>query len=98
MKTFTKTDMIEALSTQLQLSKKKSAELIEKTFELMKKRLSAGDFVKLWGFGKFEVRLKKPRLGRNPKTKEAMMISQRKVVVFRASPLLKEAVRGGNYP
>ena len=61
-------------------------------FEVIKDTLSTGEKVKLSGFGNFEVRYKKPRLGRNPLTGEEIMISARHVVTFKASPVLKDYV------
>ena len=63
-------------------------------FETMKQTLEAGDGLKISGFGKFDVRRKNARRGRNPKTEDALIIPERTVVTFKASQVLKAAVAG----
>lgn len=88
----TKADLAEALYNELGLNKREAKEFVELFFEKIRASLSAGDSVKLSGFGNFDLRNKNPRPGRNPKTGEEIPISARRVVTFRASHKLKERV------
>jgi integration host factor subunit alpha len=92
--TITKADLVEAVHTKVGFSKKESGELVEKVFELMKRTLEAGEELKISGFGKFDVRRKRARRGRNPKTEQGLMIAARTVVTFKASQILKQRVAG----
>ena len=67
-RTLTKADIVESVFQRVGFSKKESSELVELVFETMKKTLERGEKIKISGFGKFEVREKKPRRGRNPQT------------------------------
>jgi integration host factor subunit alpha len=88
----TKADLAEHLHDRLGLSKKEARELVESGLEEIADTLASGEEVKLSGFGKFELRDKPPRPGRNPKTGEEVTISERRVVNFRPSQVLKERV------
>lgn len=88
----TKVDLAEALYNELGLNKREAKEFVELFFEKIRTTLSAGESVKLSGFGNFGLRHKNPRPGRNPKTGEEIPISARRVVTFRASHKLKERV------
>jgi len=88
----TKADLTEAIYEKIGFSKKESAELVDMVFETIKETLSDGENLKISGFGSFVVRKKDSRVGRNPQTGDAITISQRKVVTFKASPVLKEAM------
>lgn len=88
----TKADLAEHLHDRLGLSKKEARELVEAGLEEITDTLADGEEVKLSGFGKFELRDKPPRPGRNPKTGEEVTISERRVVNFRPSQVLKERV------
>lgn len=94
----TKADLVEAVYTQLEgssrVSKRESAELVELVFDTMKETLGGGDKVKISGFGNFVVRHKKPRVGRNPQTGTEITISERRVLSFKASQVLKAALNG----
>jgi len=90
----TKADVVEAVSSGCGFSKKDSIDLVENVFLLMKGCLERGEDLKISGFGKFEVKQKKPRRGRNPQTGEALEISARKVLSFKPSQLLRAAVNG----
>jgi integration host factor subunit alpha len=79
-------------------SKKVSSEVVEKVFDAMKETLAAGDGLKISGFGKFDVRKKNARRGRNPKTEEGLIIPARTVVTFKASQVLKAVVAGEPAP
>lgn len=85
----TKADIVERLHQRLGLSKKESYGHVEALFELMKETLSNGDRVKIAGFGSFDVRQKHDRRGRNPQTGEAITITARRVLTFKASQKLK---------
>jgi integration host factor subunit alpha len=90
----TKAELIEAVS-KIGISKKESADLVELVFDTMKNTLSAGEKIKISGFGNFVVREKRARMGRNPQTSESMEISARRVLTFRPSPVLKSRLNGG---
>jgi integration host factor subunit alpha len=92
--TLTKADLVEAVHKRLGLSKKESAELVEKVFETIKVTLVRGEPVKVSGFGKFDVRLKQARRGRNPKTEEKLIIPEHYVLSFKPSQGLKLRVAG----
>ena len=71
-----------------------AAEMIDLVFGAMKERLAAGENVKLSGFGSFVVADKAPRSGRNPQTGGEIVITARRVVKFKASPVLRDKVNG----
>ena len=85
----TKADLIEAVYQKVGFSKKESAEIVEKVFELIKSTLGHGEKIKISGFGNFVVREKKSRIGRNPQTGQEIEISARRVLTFRPSQVLK---------
>ena len=94
----TKADMAERLFDELGLNKREAKELVELFFEEIRQALEDGQQVKLSGFGNFDLREKKQRPGRNPKTGEEIPISARRVVTFRPGQKLKarvEAYAGG---
>ena len=92
----TKSDIIEAvydgLRTHGVYSKREAAEIVETVFETMKDTLGNGEQLKISGFGKFEVKSKKERVGRNPQTGQQIMISARRVLTFKPSQVLKTAL------
>ena len=88
----TKADIIETVSVTCGFSKKESSDLVECVFSLIKKSLESGEDLKISGFGKFEVKHKNTRRGRNPQTGEALEISARRILSFKPSQLLKTAV------
>ena len=77
------------------LTKKRAAEIIDSTFEIIKESLEKGDPVLLPGFGKFKVRFKWARKGRNPKTGEPMILDSRRVITFQCSPKLRSKMMAG---
>jgi integration host factor subunit alpha len=77
----------------LGFSKKDSARIVEHVFEIMKDNLTRGEKIKVSGFGSLDVREKKARKGRNPQTGEEILISARKVLTFKASQILKKALK-----
>ncbi|MFK5947242.1 MAG: integration host factor subunit alpha [Methylococcales bacterium] len=88
----TKADFAERLFDELGLNKREAKEMIELFFEEIKGSLENGEQVKISGFGKFELRDKCSRPGRNPKTGEEIPISARRVVTFRSGQKLKARV------
>ena len=88
----TKKDIVNSLYMQIGYSKKISENLLEDFFELILDNLKRHKMVKIAKFGTFIVREKKSRIGRNPKTKEKKLISQRKVVLFKPSKELKKSI------
>lgn len=88
----TKADFAEELFDELGLNKREAKEIVELFFEEIKSSLEQGQQVKISGFGKFELRDKNSRPGRNPKTGEEIPITARRVVTFRSGQKLKARV------
>ncbi len=88
----TKADLIENVSERVGFYKKEASEIVELVFEVLKENLSTGENVKISGFGNFMVRRKKTRKGRNPQTGDEIQISERNVVTFKTSQVLKNAL------
>ncbi|MEN8260596.1 MAG: integration host factor subunit alpha [Pseudomonadota bacterium] len=88
----TKADFAERLFEELGLNKREAKEIVELFFEEIKTSLEEGDQVKISGFGKFDLRDKNTRPGRNPKTGEEIPITARRVVTFRPGQKLKSRV------
>ncbi len=88
----TKADIIESVYERIGFSKKEAAEAVEVVFETMKSTLAAGEKIKVSGFGNFVVRGKRARVGRNPQTSAVITISERKVLTFKPSQVLKDAL------
>ncbi len=95
-KTLTRADLCEAVYQKVGLSRTESSELVETVLEEICTSVVKGDSVKLSSFGSFLVRSKNERIGRNPKTGEEVSISPRRVMVFKPSNVLKQAVLKGN--
>ena len=91
-RTITRADLSEAVYQEVGLSRNESAELVESVLDEISKALVGGDVVKLSSFGSFSVREKGQRIGRNPKTGEEVPILPRRVLVFRASHVLKNRI------
>ncbi|CAL4326193.1 integration host factor subunit alpha [Buchnera aphidicola] len=89
----TKAAISENLFEKLQLTKKDSKKFVEFFFEEVRKSLEKGENVKLSGFGNFELKDKKERPGRNPRTGEAVLITARRVVTFKAGQKLKSRIK-----
>ena len=85
----TKADLIEELYLQAAFTKKESADIVDSVFELLKSTLESGEDIKVSGFGKFEVREKVARNGRNPQTGEPIEIAARKIITYMPSKTLK---------
>ena len=92
MGALTKADLAEQLFDQLGLNKREAKEVVELFFEEISRSLEDNVQVKLSGFGNFELKEKKERPGRNPKTGEGVRISARRVVTFHAGQKLKARV------
>ena len=92
--TVTKQDLTRHLSDTTDLTAKECAALVDTLFDTIRSTLATGEDVKLSGFGNFTLREKRARPGRNPKNGEPVEISARRVVTFRASPLLKDRCAG----
>ena len=90
----TKAHLAELLFEQVGLNKRESKDMVEAFFELVANSLIEGTDVKISGFGNFQIRVKAPRPGRNPRTGEAIPIKARNVVTFHASHKLKGVVQG----
>lgn len=88
----TKADMVEKLISDIGLPRKDAKELVEEFFETIKAALVQGSSIKLSGFGNFDLRDKRQRPGRNPKTGEEIPVSARRVVTFKAGQKLKARV------
>jgi integration host factor subunit alpha len=96
--TLTRANLAEAVHDEVGLTRQDCAELVERTLELVAAALEQGEVVKLSGFGVFQVRAKRARMGRNPKTGEPASIDPRRVISFRASHVMKarvDRVQGG---
>ena len=90
--TITRADLSEAVYQQVGLSRNESAALVETVLNEISGALAEGDSVKISSFGSFAVRQKGQRVGRNPKTGEEVPILPRRVLVFRASHVLREFI------
>ena len=90
--TLTKTDIIEAIQKENGYSRKQSTEVTEILLEIIKQSLESGEDVLISGFGKFQVKTKKERRGRNPATNEDLTLPPRRVVTFKCSNKLKTRI------
>jgi integration host factor subunit alpha len=89
----TKAEIVQALYTRVGgFSKKESADIVDLVFEMMKETLGRGEKIKISGFGNFVLRDKRQRPGRNPQTGDPIKISERRVLTFKASQILKQAL------
>ncbi|MBJ7380548.1 MAG: HU family DNA-binding protein [Polynucleobacter sp.] len=88
----TKADLIEAIADKADLSKAKAEEALNITLDEIKKSVTKGDTVQLVGFGSFSSGSRKARMGRNPKTGEAIKIAASKTVKFSAGKAFKDSV------
>ncbi len=88
----TKAEIIEAVAEGNGFSKKQATDTVEMLLEIMKRTLASGEDVLISGFGKFCVKEKSERRGRNPATGDAMMLRPRRVVTFKCSGKLREII------
>jgi integration host factor subunit alpha len=88
----TKADLLSTINEQIGLPKKDAFEILEELLEIIKVTLESEEEVKIAGFGKFEVKQKNERRGRNPQTGEEIRIDGRKVLTFKPSGILKNRI------
>ena len=88
----TKADIVEKVADDLRGTKRDAQDMVESVFSIVKETLESGEDVKITGFGKFEVKQKTDRRGRNPQTGEAITIAARKVLTFKPSAVLRDGV------
>ncbi|MBW1667463.1 MAG: integration host factor subunit alpha [Deltaproteobacteria bacterium] len=91
----TKEKIIEDIYHNVGLSKAQSRKVVERVFEIVKQTLESGENLLISGFGKFIVREKAARRGRNPQTTEDLQLRARRVVVFRTSNVLRKKINEG---
>src|SRR5215471_21354467 len=94
----TKADIVDRIYEKVGFSKKEATDVVESIFEIIKERLEKAEKVKISGFGNFVINAKRPRKGRNPQTGEEIVISGRRVLSFKPSPVLKKTMNGGEPP
>lgn len=94
-RTLTRADLADAVVRKIGLPRNESQEMVELVLGEISTTLSRGEGVKLSSFGSFGVREKGERMGRNPKTGEEVPITPRRVLVFRASNIMKSRINGG---
>ncbi len=88
----TKNDIIQTVIERVGFSSRQSSDIVEQLIEIIKKTLENDDKIMISGFGKFSVKKKKERLGRNPATGDSLMLEKRKVVTFQHSIVLKDKI------
>jgi integration host factor subunit alpha len=88
----TKADIAENIQSATGFTRKESAEMMETVFSIMKATLESGETLKIPGFGSFIVKQKADRRGRNPQTGEAITIEARRILTFKPSTLLRQAI------
>ncbi len=91
----TKEKLIISLETRLGMGRQESRQVVERLLKIMKDTLSRGEDLLISGFGKFSVRQKKARRGINPQTKKGLILSARKVVMFKPSGVLRRRLNEG---
>jgi integration host factor subunit alpha len=89
----TKADLVDAVFQHVGFSKKESAQIVEQVFDIIKGTLETGEMIKISGFGNFVVRDKRARIGRNPQTGDEIEISARRVLTFKPSQVLRNALK-----
>ena len=92
--TLTKSNIADSIFNNCGFSKTKSIQATETTLEIMKSTLESGEDILISGFGKFEVRGKNQRKGRNPATGNDLVLDARRVVTFKCSGVLRERLNG----
>jgi integration host factor subunit alpha len=88
----TKADLVKRLQVKFGYSHKESADMLESLLDIIKSTLESGEDIKIAGFGKFEMRQKKDRMGRNPQTGESITIEARTILKFKPSAVLRQAL------
>jgi len=92
--TLTKAHIIDSVSEKLELKRQESVSLVESLLEIIKHTLESGEDVLISGFGKFCIKDKKERNGRNPQTARDMKLRERRVITFKSSSVLKGNMSG----
>ena len=90
--TLTKADIADTISDQVGYTKRESLKVVDQLFEYIKNSLESGEDVLISGFGKFSVKDKRARKGRNPQTGDPLLLSPRKVVTFKYSGKLRDVI------
>ncbi len=88
----TKADIVERIHQKIGFSKKESSEMVESVFGILKNTLETGEKIKIAGFGNFVVKQKADRRGRNPQTDDTITIAARRILTFKPSQVLKNAI------
>ena len=88
----TKANIVDSVHYKLGLSKSESARVVESVLEIIKETVANGEDVLISGFGKFCVKDKKKRRGRNPQTGEDLILGKRRVVIFKCSGVLRDKI------
>ena len=88
----TKADIVERIHQKIGFTKKESSEMVETVFSIIKSTLEVGEKIKIAGFGNFVVKQKADRRGRNPQTGETITITARRILTFKPSQVLKNAI------
>ena len=92
----TKKEIFENISDKIGLKKKESMDIVDSLFDIIKDELAKGKPVMISGFGKWTVKSKGARRGRNPQTGKEMRINARKVISFKSSTVLRNTVNSGD--
>ena len=92
--TLTKIQIVESIHDQIGIPKKKSTEIVETLLEIIKRTLASGEDVLISNFGRFCVKEKSERKGRNPATGDDLMLEPRKVLTFKCSGTLRDRING----
>ena len=92
--TITKTKLVESICRKSELPKQESISAVESLLEIIKRTLESGEDVKISGFGKFCVKDKKERKGRNPEAGDDMILRARRIVTFKCSNLMRDKING----
>ncbi len=92
--TLTKEELIRNICWVSEFIKCDAVKAVESLFEVVKSTLASGDDVLISGFGKFCIKEKGKRKGRNPETGESMILAERRIVTFKCSPVLKRKLNG----
>ncbi|RJQ57180.1 MAG: integration host factor subunit alpha [Desulfobacteraceae bacterium] len=94
-KALTKAEIISAIQKENGYSQKQSINIVETLLEIIKSTLESGEDILVSGFGKFQVRSKRARKGRNPATGDELILPGRRVITFRCSGCLRDRINGG---
>jgi integration host factor subunit alpha len=92
--TLTKADIVQAISHKTNHTVAQSANLVDTLFHIIKQTLESGEDILISGFGKWSVKQKQERWGRNPQTGEPLMLAPRKVVTFKCASVLRDKLNG----